>query len=99
MSTTVKYGDTHAVTWRINANLAGATVAGFARLKNDSGAWTSLTVSVTSSSSTASTVSHTLTGTLPVGVYDLVIKATAAGAVQSTPTAGYHRLTVTANAA
>lgn len=96
--TNVKYGDTHDVTFTINADLTGATLAGFIRLRNDSGAWTSITVTLVSGGS-ISTVKHTLSGSLAVGEYDLVIKATQAGAVATTPTVGYHRLVVGANAA
>ena len=91
--TTVKYGDTHDVTWTINADLTGATLAGKVRLKNTSGAGTAITITLVTGGST-STVKHTLSGSLAVGEYDLEIEATQSGKISTTPTVGQHRLVV-----
>lgn len=99
MSTTaVWFGDIKAVSWQATTtagaavDLSSATVQLIAKPEGG-GASVILTNSVATS-----VVSHTLTGTLPVGRYQIVIKATQ-GAQPITypdPNAEQHYLTVSA---
>lgn len=97
--TRVWQGDVHPVAWRVTStsgpvDLTGATVRLVAKpLASGS------TVVVLASTVSIDTVTHQLTGTLPVGFYDVVVEATRAGEVVTYPDAatGPERLTVRAD--
>lgn len=97
-TTIVRFGDTHDVTWTVNADLTGATVTGYLRPTNSEGVWTQFDVVVETPGQTTSVVKHELTGTLPVGRYALVLKAEIQGRVASIPTDRDARLNVIPNA-
>ena len=84
--TTVWSGDTHAVSWGVTSggvavNLTGATVRLIA--KNLNGA---ASVDLTSTFA-VDVVTHQLTGTLPVGHYQIVVEATQGGVATTYPDA------------
>jgi len=90
---TVKKGDTHAITYTVNADLTGATV----RLLCKQSGRPDLSPTVLASTVTdapGGVVSHTLTGTLAVGLYDIELEITKSGAISTSPTNGYEQLKV-----
>lgn len=88
MSTTtkVRHGDTHDVTWTINADLTGATMTGFIRLAGTEDDWDDLDVVVDTPGATSSIVKHALTGLLAEGKYAIVLRATIADRIATIPT-------------
>ncbi|MDF2916008.1 MAG: hypothetical protein K0S70_225 [Microbacterium sp.] len=88
---TVKYGDTHTIAWAVNADLSGATVR---LLFRKVGATESVEAGGTVTDAPNGVVTHTLTGTLPIGHYDVEVEATKSGAVTTAPSVGYERLVV-----
>lgn len=87
----VKAGDTHAVQWKANMNLTGATVRLVAKPRK-----TSIPVVLESSVADPAegVVSHTLTGTLPVDTYQVELEVTVGGEIITFPNNTYASLTV-----
>lgn len=86
----VKFRDTHQTTWTTNLDLSTASLV---RLL----AKNIVTKSVTILSTTPDTnfsVNHKLTGTLPVGDYDVELEATYASGIVTSPSNGYVRMRV-----
>lgn len=95
--TVVKAHDTHDITLTVTSdgaavNLTGATVRVLARPVGSSATPTELDVTVTDA--TGGIITHTLTGTLDVGPWDVEVEVTKAGATVTYPTTGYERLDV-----
>lgn len=88
---TVKYGDTHDIAWAVNADLSGAIVR---LLFRKVGATESVEAAASVTDPLNGVVTHTLTGTLPIGHYDVEVEATKSGAVTTAPSVGYERLVV-----
>lgn len=93
MTTFVKAGDTHTVAWRVNWDLTDATVRLLFRHLEAGAATTVAPCTVTDAA--GGIVTHTLTGTLALGEYDVEVEITKAGVKYSSPTVGFERLTVT----
>lgn len=93
MTIVVKQGDTHDISWDVNASLDGCTVELHARRVSIGGTWGDL--EVLDSSINESTVTHTLTGELEVGNYLVELEITRAGKITTAPTSGFERLVVT----
>lgn len=97
---TVKQGDTHAITWTVQdatgaaVNLTGATVRVICRRFS---AATSTVLASTASNPTGGVVSHTLTGLLDPGSYQIEIECTQSGVITTAPTGGYDTLVVVAD--
>jgi hypothetical protein len=99
---TVKYGDTHAITFTVldpdgaPVDLTGATVRVLAVSARGVG---NDTIELASSISVAveGTVVHQLTGTLPVGPYNVEVEVTQGSVVTTAPSAGYATLKVVAD--
>jgi hypothetical protein len=85
---TVKQGDTHDVVWTVNANLTGATVRLLAR-KDETVELDSVVTDAASGE-----VTHTLTGTLPLGLYEVELEVTLDDVVTTFPNYGYDQLLV-----
>jgi hypothetical protein len=92
---TVKRGDTHDISWTVNADLTGATVRLLLRLDNAQA--DVIVAEATVTGAAIGEVTHTLTGTLAVGEYDVEIELTRSGAVTTAPTVGFGRLRVVAD--
>ena len=96
--TTVKRGDTHAITFTVTdesgapVDLTDATVRLLARRRSVGAALTVLTASVTDA--TNGVVSHTLTGVLEAATYDIELEVTADGEITTAPSDSYLTLTV-----
>jgi len=88
---TVKSGDRYPITLTVNMDLTSATVKLTARNRDDK---TAQTLTATVADAVGGTVTHTLTGTLAVGAYDLELEITQGSSIYSAPTAGYERLVV-----
>lgn len=82
----VKSGDTHEVSWKTNMDLTGAAV----RLIAKEGEF----VIILPSTVEGDTVTHKLTGTLPVGRYWIEVEATIGGEIITFPNDRYARLDV-----
>lgn len=82
----VKRGDTHDVTWKTNMDLTGAAVRLISRQGN--------AMTVLPSTVDGNAVTHTLTGSLPVGRYRIEVEATIGGEVITFPNDQYARLDV-----
>lgn len=80
---TVKQGDEYPITYTLNMNLTGATVILRARKIGDP---TPVILAATITDAAGGVITHTLTGTLPVGTYDVEAEVTVAGQVISFPT-------------
>lgn len=94
MSTFVKTGDTHTVAWRVNWDLTGATVRLlFRHLVTPTEPVIEAPVVITDAA--GGVVTHTLTGTLDLGEYDVEVEIVKEGVKYSSPTTGFERLTVT----
>lgn len=95
----VKYGDTHDVIFTVKdvyrrpVDLTGATT----RILAQPVAGGSLQVLESSLGVKKGTVVHSLTGTLPVGVYRIEVELTNAGVVTTAPSSGYGTLDVVAD--
>lgn len=86
----VKAGDKYPIEFRANMNLTGATVRMIARRPGC--AAEDLPAEVTDAAE--GLVSHTLTGDLPIGTYELELEVTTAGQVVTFPNSGYATLIV-----
>lgn len=86
--TVVHTGDTHYVTWTINADLTGATVTGRRRADGTEDPWDEFAVEVGEIDvvRAESVVKHKLTGTLPVGRYRVFIEAMNLNGLATIPT-------------
>ena len=91
MAVTVKRGDTHDTLWTANMDLTGATVRLLARYKKDK---TVQVLPTTISDAAAGEVTHTLTGTLAVGVYEIELEVTQGPLVVTFPNGKYETLNV-----
>lgn len=94
---TVKRGDTHTITLTVTSggqpvDLTGATIRLLARRTGTSGEPTILDATVTDAA--AGQLTHTLTGTLAVGPWDMETEVTRDEATTTYPTEGYARLDV-----
>lgn len=96
---TVKHGDTHLITLTVKdstgapVNLTGSEIRVLA-LPINGGAATELTATL---GAATGTVEHTLTGTLAVGSYRVVVQDTKAGIRTTSPSEGGTALIVEAN--
>jgi hypothetical protein len=86
----VKYRDTHETTWTTNLDLSPATLVRLLA-KN---IVTKTVIVLDTNPDTNYSVTHKLTGTLPVGDYDVELEATYAGGIVTSPSNGYVRLRV-----
>lgn len=86
----VKAGDTHAVQWKANMDLTGATVRLVAKPRT--GVPLVLTSTVTDAEE--GVVSHTLTGALPKGTYQVELEVTKGVEIITFPNNTYAQLTV-----
>lgn len=86
----VKQGDTHAVQWKANMDLAGATVRLIARPR------VGLPIVLASAVTDAAqgVVSHTLTGLLAIGTYKVELEVTNGVEIITFPNNSYASLTV-----
>lgn len=94
---TVKHGDTHPITLAVASDgapvdLSGATIRVLARPSGTSDEATLLEHTVTDAS--GGILTHTLTGTLTVGPWDVEVEVTRDGTTVTYPTDGYERLRV-----
>ena len=97
MSTIAKAGDTHSISWRVQAagaplDLTGATVRLLARATWPRGDLLELAATVPDP--VGGLVEHVLSGNLAVGVYDVELEVTRAGVITTAPTATFERLTI-----
>lgn len=88
----VKSGDTHEVSWRANADLAGASVRLIARAADRVPVMLAAELG-----DTPGLVRHQLTGLLPVGTYRIELEVIRDGVTTTFPNDGYATLTVTAD--
>jgi len=89
---TVKRTDTHDTTWTVPIDLTGATVRLVAEYRA-TGATVPLASVITDAPN--GIVTHTLTGTLALGVYDVELEVTMANGQEITfPAEGYETLCV-----
>jgi hypothetical protein len=85
---TVKRRDTHTVVFTVTdedgaaVDITGATVRVLARRR---GSATTLTLASSITNAAAGEVSHTLTGTLEIGVYDVEVESTLGGVITTAP--------------
>jgi len=100
MSNVVKYGDTHQITFTVKdsdgdpVDLTGTTVRVLA-VRDDDASKTVITLASAIGVAVNGTVTHQLTGTLPVGTYSVVVEVTEGGVITTSPSAGYVALQVT----
>lgn len=95
MSTTVKTGDTHDVSWTVNMNLTGCTARLIVRPKPKSGLPDAPIVLASSITNAASgEITHRLTGTLLVGDYNVEVEVTGGGEIKTFPNDGFETLHV-----
>ena len=100
MTVTIKQGDTHDTVWTVGdadaapVNLTGATVRLLARRQ---GTTTTITLASTITDAIAGKVTHSLTGTLIAGVYDVELEVTSGGDIVTAPNDGYETLVVVAD--
>ena len=81
---TAKKGDQYPVTFTANTDLTGATIRLTARPRGTTIAPTILPATITDAP--GGVVTHTLTGTLPVGAWYVELEVTRAGQVVTFPT-------------
>lgn len=86
----VKQGDTHAVQWKANLDLTGATVRLVAKPRTGD----PIILNTTITDPSEGLVTHTLTGTLPTGTYKVELEVTDGGEIITFPNNGYSSLTV-----
>lgn len=89
--TVVKSGDKHAVKWRANLDLTGATVRLLIRPVNG-GDYEALPCSITDAAT--GEVTHMLDGTLPIDRYRVELEVTKGGDVITFPNDDYAKLQV-----
>lgn len=87
---TVKRGDTYPITFTANMDLSGATIRLLA--KPPRGAVITLPAVVTDAVN--GKVEHTLTGTLPVGIYYVELEVTHSGVIITFPSDNFEQLSV-----
>jgi hypothetical protein len=87
----VKYRDTHETTWTTNLDLSTASLV---RLLAKDIKTKVVTPLATTAGGDDFSVKHKLTGTLPVGDYDVELEATYAAGIITSPSNGYVRLRV-----
>jgi hypothetical protein len=90
MTVVVKYRDTHETTWTTNLNISTATSLRLIAKNIKTKAVTTLAVALASDFS----VTHVLTGTLPIGDYDVELEASFGGTIITSPSHSYERLRV-----
>lgn len=90
MTATVKHGDTHDITLTVGVDLTGAQVRVLARR----GSAAPIVLATDPIDLVAGVLSHTLTGTLEPGNYNVEVEITRDGKIQTAPTVGYTRLNV-----
>lgn len=101
MSNTVKRGDTHAITLTVKdsaglpVDLTGATVRLLASITNSPDPAEVLPATITDAVN--GVVTHTLTGALLAGTYQIEVEATIGGVITTAPTDGYATLIVKAD--
>jgi len=89
---TVKRGDTHDTTWTVGMNLTGATVRLLAQPRTTG---TTIVLACVVTDAVGGIVTHTLTGTLAVGVYDVELEVTTSGGqIVTFPNDSYETLCV-----
>ncbi len=98
--TQVKHGDTHDITIAVTSDgaavdLTGATIRVLARPTGTADTATVLAHTIIDAA--AGTLTHTLTGTLAVGPWDVEVEVARDGQIATYPTAGYLRLDVAAD--
>lgn len=86
----IKAGDTHAVQWKANMDLTGATVRLVAKPRTG----VPLVLASTVTDAEEGVVSHTLTGTLPKGTYQVELEVTKGVEIITFPNNTYAQLTV-----
>lgn len=86
----VKQGDTHVVQWKANLDLTTATVRLVAKPRTGE----PVVLATTITDAAEGLVSHTLTGTLPIGTYKVELEVTDGGEIITFPNNGYSSLTV-----
>ena len=89
---TVKRGDKYDVTFTVNADLTGATTRLLANRQYTTGEPTLLGHTVTDPVN--GVVTHTLTGTLDPGRYNVELEATRGGETFTFPSSGFETLQV-----
>lgn len=81
----VKHGDTYDVTWTLNLDLTGCSTRIIARRP---GTDTPVVLAGTATDPTGGVITHTLTGTLPIGLHQVEVEVTTpTGDVVTFPTA------------
>lgn len=88
----VKSGDTDVVSWRANADLAGATVRLIAKASDQPPVSLDAVLG-----DGIGVVRHHLTGLLPVGTYQIELEVIRDGVTTTFPNEGYATLTVAAD--
>lgn len=86
----VKQGDTHAVQWKANLDLTGATVRLIAKPRTGD----PIILNSTITDAGEGVVTHTLTGTLPTGTYKVELEVTDGDEIITFPNDTYASLTV-----
>lgn len=95
MSIEVKRGDTHTITLAVSSDgapvdLTSATVRILVRPTGSSTTSTELAATVTDAP--GGTLTHTLTGTLAVGPWDVEVEVTRDGQITTYPSTGFERI-------
>lgn len=86
----VKQGDKHAIQWKANLDLTGATVRIVAKPRDGE----PITLASTVTDAAEGVVQHVLTGTLAKGSYDIELEVTTGAEIITFPNNAYARLTV-----
>ncbi len=86
----VKQGDTHAISWKANLDLTGASVRVVARPRNGD----PIILASTLLDAAAGVVQHMLTGTLALGSYKVELEVTDGAEIITFPNNSYASLTV-----
>lgn len=93
----IKHRDTHNLVLNVGSagapvDLTGAAVRILIRPRGQNVEGTSLSAAV--SNALTGEITHSLSGTIPVGSYDLEVEITQGGRISTTPTDGYVTLIV-----
>lgn len=95
MTVTVKQGDTHDTTWTANADLTGSTVRLLAKSTSALSTANPIVLATTVTDAANGVVTHTLTGTLESGTYNVELEVTASsGKISTFPSSGHETLNV-----